>query len=256
MTTRRRRSQDVGASEFDEQALSGSSEERSPPSPPPRQTSIRSSRRTNETGSASQVRVSTRSAGPAQRSGRARRPTPVARRRRRVAANQADSDLSAEEEEEGDEEAAAEAGAEGNRSRRGRQARGERQNNGRVRGAQLTMTTTGTNLPANQNELSWYERLMPEFVLNMTAPITGYESRLESDIEDEEYEILERERLRRNRRVRRRLLTLVLLATAASVFMYTRGRIGQRVGVKAAVSSMKHRLEEGLAKSIHDTMGK
>jgi len=97
---------------------------------------------------------------------------------------------------------------------------------------------------------------MPEFVLNMTAPITGYESRLESDIEDEEYEILERERLRRNRRVRRRLLTLVLLATAASVFMYTRGRIGQRVGVKAAVSSMKHRLEEGLAKSIHDTMGK
>lgn len=97
---------------------------------------------------------------------------------------------------------------------------------------------------------------MPECILNMSSPITGYEGRLDSDVDDEEYEILERQRLKRNRRVRRRLLTLMLIATAASVFFYTRGRMFRKVGVKAAMSSMKHRIEDGLAKSIQETMGK
>lgn len=106
------------------------------------------------------------------------------------------------------------------------------------------------------NELTWFERMMPECILTMTAPLTGYESRLDSDVEDDEYEILERHRLKSNRRVRRRLLTLMLLAGAAGFFMYYRGRMVRKMGVKAAVSSMKHRLEDGLAKSIQETMGK
>lgn len=120
------------------------------------------------------------------------------------------------------------------------------------RSASLSATETNTN-PDN---LSWYERLLPECFLNLSAPITGYEDRLESDIDDEEYEILERQRLKRNKRIRRRLLTVMLIATAAGVFMYTRGRMFRKVGVKAAMNTMKHRLEDGFAKSIQETMGK
>lgn len=110
--------------------------------------------------------------------------------------------------------------------------------------------------PRGTCELAWYERLMPDFFLNMTAPLTGYEPILDSDVEDEEYEILERQRLKRNRRIRRRLITMMLLAGAAGLFMYYRGRVLRRVGVRAAMCTMKHRIEDGLAKSIHETMGK
>lgn len=99
---------------------------------------------------------------------------------------------------------------------------------------------------------------MPEFILNLSAPITGYENRLDSDVEDEDYEILERQRLKRNRRIRRRLLTVMLVATTVGVFMYTRGRMFRagRMGIKGAVNTMKHRLEGGLAKTVAETMGK
>lgn len=105
--------------------------------------------------------------------------------------------------------------------------------------------------------LAWYERLLPECVLAMSSPITGYETRLDSDVDQQEYEILERERLRRNRRIRRRLATLLLVAGAASAVMYlANGRLFRRAGVRAGVSTFKHRLEDGLSRTIHDTLGK
>lgn len=136
-------------------------------------------------------------------------------------------------------------------------------NNGRqrkvtvTRRQQLRRYPSQNNINNNRQQLSWYERLMPECFLTMTSPITGYESRLDSDVEDDdEYEILERQRLKRNKRVRRRLLTLVLLAAAASAFMYSQGRLFRKVGVRATMSGLKHRLEDGLSKSIQETMGK
>lgn len=97
---------------------------------------------------------------------------------------------------------------------------------------------------------------MPECLLSMSAPITGYETRLDSDVEDDEFELLERQRLKRNRRVRRRLLTLILVAAVAAGLMYSRGRMMRRTGIKAAASTLKNRIEDGLSKAVHDTMGK
>lgn len=111
--------------------------------------------------------------------------------------------------------------------------------------------TVSTNASSNPNQMSWYERLMPEFLLSLTSPITGYESRLDSDVEDEiederDYEILETQRLRRNRGIRRRLAGFLLIAAAASAFMYTRGRLSRRMGVHAAVSSVAGKIESGI----------
>lgn len=105
--------------------------------------------------------------------------------------------------------------------------------------------------------LAWYERLLPECVLAMSSPLTGYETALEPDVADEEYEILERERVRRNRRIRKRLLTLLFMAGAATAFVYVaNGRLFRKVAVKASVNTIKHRFEDGLVRTIHDTMGK
>lgn len=109
--------------------------------------------------------------------------------------------------------------------------------------------TVSTN---RSDGLAWYERLIPDFFLNMTAPVTGYENRLESDVEEDEYEILERQRLKRNRRIRRRLFALVAVAAAATAFFYYRGKLPKKSGVQAAMSSMAHRLESGISKKMHD----
>lgn len=122
-----------------------------------------------------------------------------------------------------------------------------------AKGSQTRVSVTGARSRAALAgpQLSWYERLMPEFLLNMTAPLTGYESRLDSDIDDDDYEILERQRLRRNRRIRRRMLVLALVATVASVALAMRGKFVRKTGVKAVIGEMKHRLEDGLSKTIH-----
>lgn len=104
--------------------------------------------------------------------------------------------------------------------------------------------------------LSWFEQLLPECLLNATAPITGYESRLESDVEDDEYEILERQRMKRNKRVRRRLVAFILIGAAVSAFMYSQGRWFRRPSVRATAMSGLQRLESGLSKSIKETIGK
>lgn len=229
-----------------------SSEDRSPVR---QSSSVRISRR-SAPGGGSQSRVSlSRTGNTTSRGGsnsaRARRPTPVAARRRRVA-----DDYDEDYFDDDDEDA-----ARGGNLSSSRRQRGARTNTSasatfdRNQGA-ATATYRRYSSPANPNDLTWYDRLMPDFVLNMTAPLTGYESRLNLDVEDEEYEILERERLRRNRRIRRRLLTLMFLATAGAVVMYTRGKLMRKVGVKLAVNNMKHRIEDGLVKSIHETMGK
>lgn len=102
----------------------------------------------------------------------------------------------------------------------------------------------------------------------MTAPITGYETALdeiEDELNDEELELLERQRFRRNRRIRRRLLAIVLVASLASAYFIYRGRapspglLGMRrapQGVRETIGEMAHRFEDGLSKTIHDTMGK
>lgn len=100
-------------------------------------------------------------------------------------------------------------------------------------------------------DMTWYERLIPEFFLNLTAPVTGYENSLEPDIEDHEYEILERQRLRRNRRIRRRLFAVFVIVAAASAYMYSKGRLPKRGGVQAAMSSVAHRIED-VSKKFHD----
>lgn len=202
--------------------------------------------------------------GGRQRSSRVRRSTPVARKSassRRQNINR--SSALTDEEEFADEMSPMNSNnninsSSGSRSRsaRGRRSRMQADietNNGRTRRT-ATLSTTEAN--TNPDGLSWYERLLPEFLLSLSAPITGYEDRLDSDIDDEEYEILERQRLKRNKRIRRRLFTVMLIATAAGAFIYTRGRMFRKVGVKAAMSTMKHRLEDGFAKSIQETMGK
>jgi hypothetical protein len=116
---------------------------------------------------------------------------------------------------------------------------------------QVTVTSDGCHSPP----LTWYERMMPECLLTLTAPITGYEHQLETrpDMDPIECEILERERIRRNRRIRRRVLTIVVAASLASAYFIWRGRIpGRRPGVRGAITSVA----DGLSKSIHDTMGK
>lgn len=116
--------------------------------------------------------------------------------------------------------------------------------------------TLSTNVGRNNSrrygrDVAWYERFLPEFVLNVTAPLTGYENQLDSDIEDEidnqhEFELLERQRLRRNGRIRRRLAGFLLVAAAASALIYARGRITRRLGVHAAVSSVAGKIENGI----------
>jgi len=107
---------------------------------------------------------------------------------------------------------------------------------------------------------------MPEFLLRMTSPLTGYETALdhiEEELNDEELELLERQRFRRNRRIRRRVLTVCLVAGLASAYFIYRGRgsngsfLGfRRSPVRGTIGEMAHRVEEGLSKTIHDTMGK
>lgn len=192
-----------------------------------------------------------------QRSSRARRPTPIVRRggnNRRSSANRS----SALTDEEFTNESSPVNNTSNSRSRSGRGRRSRMQadietSNGQVR--HIAATSSSSNR-MNSSDLSWYERLLPEFLLNLSAPITGYEDRLDLDTNEEDFEILERQRLKRNKRIRRRLLTVMLIATAAGVFMYTKGRMFRKVGVKAAVNTMKHRIEGGLAKSIQETMGK
>lgn len=114
--------------------------------------------------------------------------------------------------------------------------------------------------------LSWYERLMPECVLNVTAPLTGYETQLDSressELDEHELELLERQRLKRNRKIRRRLLTIMLVASIATTFFVMRGRGmlrgagGRAGGVKAALGEFTHRIEDGFGKKLHDTLGK
>lgn len=212
-----------------------------------RQTEVRLSRRAGSGGGQTRVSVN-RSGNSASLSAstsrgnatRARRATPVATRRRRA--------VDYDEEDFDDDEVP---------------VRGRRQRNARAtttasldRNQGGSVATYRRSSSGNPSDLAWYDHLMPDFLLNMTAPLTGYESRLDSDVEDDEYDILERQRLKRNRRIRRRLLTLLFLASAGAVFMYTRGKIMRKVGVKVAVSNMKHRIEDGLAKSIQETMGK
>lgn len=122
--------------------------------------------------------------------------------------------------------------------------------------------------------LTWYERLMPECLLGLTAPITGYESdaaaalrRARPRASQLELDLLERQRLSRNRRIRRRLVALLLVASLASAFFVYRGRASQPggglfgarrapQGVRQVVGEMAHRFEDGLSRTIHDTMGK
>lgn len=249
MSSRRRASEESAASES-----RGSSLERTPPAP--RQTSVRltagSGERSGRSGGSQVGRVTlARSNGSGatvsavrHRSGRTpRRPTPVVRRSR---TRRDDTSADAEERASVTELSDAADEQSGRRSRRG--------GSGRTRyGASVTLQSGES---ADSTRLTWYDRMMPDFLLNLTAPITGYESRLDSDIDDEEYEILERQRLKRNRRVRRRLLALILIATATTAFLYSRGRIFRRAGVKAAASTLKQRIEGGLARSIQETMGK
>lgn len=227
---------------------------------PGRQTGARLSRRSGP--GASQTRLSlNRTTGTAQTRGtatRARRTTPVAARRRRPV-----SDIVEDYDEDEDEVDLRNSTSSSARRQRGATSAAPRANNNTTMTATLdrnqgggAVVSTYQRYPSDPTELAWYDRLMPDFVLNMTAPLTGYESRLDSDIDDDEYEILERQRLKRNRRIRRRLLTLVLLASAGALFMYSRGKLMRKGSVKAAVSTMKHRLEDGLAKSIQETMGK
>lgn len=193
-----------------------------------------------------------------QRSSRVRRPTPIVRRggnNRRSSTNRSSA---LTDEEFTNESSPVNKNTSNSRSRstRGRRSRMQADietNNGQVR--HITATSSSSNR-MNSSDLSWYERLLPEFLLNLSAPITGYEDRLDLDTDEEDFEILERQRLKRNKRIRRRLLTVMLIATAAGVFMYTKGRMFRKVGVKAAMNTMKHRIEGGLAKSIQETMGK
>lgn len=246
MTTRRR-------SEDSESMLGpndgrDSSEDRSPG----RQTTVRLSRRAGTGGGQTRVSMN-RSGNSASLSAtstrgngtRSRRATPVARRRRRAV----EYDYNDYDDDYNDDDTPT-------RNGRGRNARGTTTTVSLDRNQGEAVATYRRDSNGNPADLAWYDRLMPDFVLNMTAPLTGYESRLDSDVDDDEYDILERQRLKRNRRIRRRLLTLVLLATAGAVFMYTRGKVMRKVGVKVAVSNMKHRIEDGLAKSIQETMGK
>lgn len=129
------------------------------------------------------------------------------------------------------------------------------------RTARLNVSTQVDSRTAlDGSQLNWYERLMPECILNMTAPLTGYEVELveahRRDLDDEQLEHLELLRFERNRKVRRRLLTLMLVAGAISVAFYMRGRVIRKTGVRAALGEMKHRIEDGLSKTLHDTMGK
>lgn len=104
----------------------------------------------------------------------------------------------------------------------------------------------------------WYDRLLPDYVLELTSPLTGYEARVDPDVGDEEYYILERERVRRNERIRRRLLTVMLVAAAAGAFYYARGRwirSCRPTDVRNAMSSMARKIEDGLSKSMIDKMG-
>lgn len=112
-----------------------------------------------------------------------------------------------------------------------------------------TTALDAVSAEANEVRLNWYERLLPECLLNITAPITGYEARLDSDIDEDEYDILERNRLKRNKRIRRRLMTVMLGAIAGAAFLAYKGNFRPKTGgVKAAVDSVKH----GIQKSIHD----
>lgn len=104
----------------------------------------------------------------------------------------------------------------------------------------------------------WYDCLLPDCVLELTSPLTGYEARIDPGVGDDEYDILERERLRRNIRIRRRLLTVMLVAAAAGAFYYARGRwirSYRPTDVRTAMSSMARKLEDGLSKTMIDKMG-
>lgn len=148
------------------------------------------------------------------------------------------------------------------RTRRNSEQGSSENDNDNIRSAEMSYQNDGqgridatlaTNGRRNNNNnlttgLCWYERLMPEFLLNMTSPITGYENSIDSDVEDDEYEILERQRVKRNRRIRRRLAGLLLVAAAATAFVYARGRMGRRLGVQAAVNTMAGKIENGISK--------
>lgn len=138
-----------------------------------------------------------------------------------------------------------------------------------------------------QEPLSWYERLMPECLLSITAPITGYSGQSFHEMSysssanssrnsanrysQQELAELERQRLRRNRRIRRRLLAIFLAASLASAYFIYRGRGtitggglfggfrrsgGPISGVRQTIGEMAHRFEDGLSKTYHDTLGK
>lgn len=109
------------------------------------------------------------------------------------------------------------------------------------------------------DELSWYERLLPECLLSLTAPLTGYERQSDmGHLNERECAILERERLRRNRRVRRRLVLILAVASIASAYFFYRGRVPMRrpQGVRGTINEVAHRIEDGLSKTFHDTVGK
>lgn len=206
-----------------------------------------------------------------RKSTRARRaPTPVARNRRGQR-DQATNEGNQEQEEEqvidsysDDEETHDEQGNQAQRAHTKYSTSQRRNEDGTTtirRSRHVSRRAVASNQDGNDRSsvgLTWYERLMPSFMLNMTAPLTGYENEVShSDIEDdEEYAVLDRSRIKRNRRIRRRLVTIMFLAAAASLLIYTRGRVLKKVGVKAAVTSMKQRIEDGLAKTVQETMGK
>lgn len=232
---------------------------------PLRQTSIRLSRRTT----AAAANASSGSSGRKSAT-RNRRPTPIVRARRSTAASRRAAGAAEAEEEEqvvesysDDEETQDQEGNSEQRAHTKYSTTQRRNPDGstttkRSRRVSRRAVAAGRAAGESSTGLSWYERIMPNFMLNMTAPLTGYENEVaDSDVdEDEEYAILDRSRIKRNRRIRRRLVTFMLLAAAASLFMYTRGRLLKKVGVRAAVCSMKQRIEDGLSKTVQETMGK
>lgn len=225
-----------------------------------RQTSVRLSSRNTHSGVARNFSVRTRPPTPVASSRRRRNanstpasasPPPPSSQRRRRSPVSPRADLSDDD--------ASSLVVDGGNTSAGRHQR-HRPQQQRTGGPRLISRSHEYVVSSSGNygqRLAWYERILPECVLAMSSPITGYETRLEADVDDEEYAILERERIRRNRRIRRRIATLLLVAGAASAVMYlANGRLFRRAAVKAGVNSFKHRLEDGLTRTIHDTLGK
>lgn len=266
MSTRSRRASASPSSGGNLASPSPSSQEETDSNRLPRQTrqaSVRVTRGSSGAGSSTRISASrsgrsrtavTSSAGSrSHRSARTRRPTPIVRRGSTRAATKSPRQQQQEPDDSSqqstvltDEELDQLDGLGSYKS-----SVSKRNGSGYRPRNRVTINTSRTEeLGPKGNQLSWYERMMPECLLTMTSPITGYEARLDSDVDESEYDILERQRQKRNKRVRRRLITLILIAAAASAFAYSQGHLFRRMGVRATMTDLTHRLETGLAKSV------